>query len=619
MTKGIFLIAFGKRGYAFAAYNIAYSLKYFNKDLKICLFHDDKIMKHLTDQMPISDIDVFDDYVEIPQEILFSDGNLDPCLTKISMYDYLPYDYNLFLDVDGVALKDVTPSLDNMIKSGGNYYTHIFDHWTIQQGNDNQHMVWAWPSEIWDHYGLSKDAKMPSTNSSIQFIKKCEKSKVFFDKLKENYKNKIPLERLRLKWGGGQPDELYLNVTLAQLGWEKMDDVVFFGNSHSPLSLEKIEENYYILSIFGGRGFTRLMYIDWYDRILLKMFRANEKSHNFKVENIIKDKHANQVNSRHSSAPLSIGYDLKKADIPIMETKLISDKLFIKKYIGLRGREVHINNYLNPSVIKFKGKLIMCYRMECLPWCTHTKLALIELDNDYNPVGESKLLDLHSELKGFTKGFHVEDPRLFEHNNELYLSYTDGYQMLQAKIDPVSLTATESFYINKPQEGKTEKNWTFFSDGETDKKIKSVYTISPHVIYEMNGKDFVQQHSTEWAHGWKYGELRGGTSPIKYKDHYLSFFHSSLAISNGRQYFMGAYMFEKEAPYKPIAISETPIIAGEIVPFEIPRLSNKIFVVFPGGVVEEKNSFKVFFGYNDYQCRMVNVTKKYLTTNLKAV
>ena len=106
MTKGIFLIAFGKRGYAFAAYNMAYSLKYFNKDLKICLFHDDKIMKHLTDQMPLSDIDVFDDYVEIPQEILFSDGNLDPCLTKISMYDYLPYDYNLFLDVDGVALRE---------------------------------------------------------------------------------------------------------------------------------------------------------------------------------------------------------------------------------------------------------------------------------------------------------------------------------------------------------------------------------------------------------------------------------------------------------------------------------------------------------------------------------
>ena len=59
--------------------------------------------------------------------------------------------------------------------------------------------------------------------------------------------------------------------------------------------------------------------------------------------------------------------------------------------------------------------------MECLPWCTHTKLALTELDNEYNPIGESKLLDLHSELKGFTKGFHVEDPRLFEHDNELYL------------------------------------------------------------------------------------------------------------------------------------------------------------------------------------------------------
>ena len=37
MTKGIVLLAFGKRGYGFAAYNLAYSIRAFNNTIPISI------------------------------------------------------------------------------------------------------------------------------------------------------------------------------------------------------------------------------------------------------------------------------------------------------------------------------------------------------------------------------------------------------------------------------------------------------------------------------------------------------------------------------------------------------------------------------------------------------
>ena len=41
MTKGIVLLAFGKRGYGFAAYNLAVSIRAFNKTIPITVYKDE--------------------------------------------------------------------------------------------------------------------------------------------------------------------------------------------------------------------------------------------------------------------------------------------------------------------------------------------------------------------------------------------------------------------------------------------------------------------------------------------------------------------------------------------------------------------------------------------------
>jgi len=242
------------------------------------------------------------------------------------------------------------------------------------------------------------------------------------------------------------------------------------------------------------------------------------------------------------------------------------------------------------------------------------------LDKKLQPIQNTNvLLELHSDLRGYAKGYHVEDPRLFEYQNELYLSYCDGYQMAQAKIDPDTLQATESYYIRKPDPSRTEKNWTFF---EYDNRLMSVYDTQMQEIFEMNGRDWVKKSSSKFPE-WKYGYARGGTSPILVGDEYISFFHSSILVrlkgNNVKQYYMGCYAFESKPPFKVTRMSKEPIVAGELISNSIPRLNNGIFVVFPSGVIRNEDSYDVSFGYNDLECRTVNVTDAFLQENMIAL
>lgn len=607
-TQGVMLICFGKRGYSYAAYNLALSIKYYNHKINITLYHDDQTLTH------ISNHDVFDQKILLSDDQIYRDGVIDPCYIKTHLYDFCPYDQTLYLDVDALCFKDLQPLFDEL--KDCNYMVDVYDSHTIDKGRDFPSMIWAWCDDIWKHFNLNQDSILPATNSSIQFFRKgleCEKLWLQVD---ENYRNKIPLEKLRTNWGGTQPDELYLNVAMAQLGWKQYPRYIFLGDKHSKLSLLEIESQFYILSIYGGRGYTKLVYIEWYERLCQRKFKTP-----YKVQNIIADKHCNTKNKERRGNFKIKKFSpevLEKGIISIENTSLIQKADLLLSYPDPKGKQIRVTNHLNCSFIKFKGKIIFVYRMESMPWCSFTKLGICfmnESEGNYFPVKESnKVLNLHSALHGYAKGYHVEDPRLFVYNDELYLSYCDGYQMAQAKINHETLEASESFYIDKPLKSRTEKNWTFF---QHKNNLYSVYSINPHIVFKMNGSNFEKQFETRFTSQWKWGELRGGTSPILTRDGYLSFFHSSLDMqNNGRQYFVGAYMFDKEPPFSVIAISEKPLLAGEYISESVPRLSSKIFVVFPGGVIEDGNGYNISFGYNDYQARYVHVSRETLKNNL---
>ncbi len=308
MTKGIVLLAFGKRGYGFAAYNLAVSIRAFNSTIPMTIYHDDIALG----QVEESKWAIFDKMIRIDDNILFKNGRMDPGYAKVNIYDLYPYDLNLYLDVDALCLKDIAPLFDIMEKkcdTEANYFfTHIIATHKIKgdireqfskEDRDFKSMQWAWADDIWKHFKLKQDDIFYATNSSYQIVKKCDKAKAFYDKIKENYANPISVDVLRMKWGGGQPDELYMNAALCQLKIPaQMDtDVMFFGGDLNHTFTE-IQDKFFFLSLYGAGASnvstTRMKYREWYDRLLHAHFKEKGEGHIYKCQYIMSEKHANK-------------------------------------------------------------------------------------------------------------------------------------------------------------------------------------------------------------------------------------------------------------------------------------------------------------------------------------
>jgi hypothetical protein len=295
-TTGVVLLAFGKVQYYWAAYNLAFSIKKFNPTINIALIVDDR--GKAFSQCP--ELHNCIDYVsDIAQADIYTNNKLDPAKLKVKLYDYLPYERNLYLDVDAVALKDIQPMIDELNQSGKDYISHTVGYHTIDKGRDFKEMQWAWADKIWAHYQLPADTIMPAINSSMQWVVKGEKAAAIYSKAQQLYfDNPIPLKDLRMKWGGSQPDELYMNIALAihkvdpALNAKGSDDgFVHFAMTRG-LNFKEITEKYYLQSYFGGVRFTPNFYIDWLDRMLKADHQAIGKRHIYFINRIVEHKFA---------------------------------------------------------------------------------------------------------------------------------------------------------------------------------------------------------------------------------------------------------------------------------------------------------------------------------------
>jgi len=120
LSKGILIPFFNKRGYPFAAYNLALTIKHFNPEIKIAGYHDASI-NHLHE----NDNEIFDVLIPMLDSDKIYQGNFSPCHLKLSLYDKLPFDETLILDADNLAIADIGRLFDVLKKEGGYYYTHV--------------------------------------------------------------------------------------------------------------------------------------------------------------------------------------------------------------------------------------------------------------------------------------------------------------------------------------------------------------------------------------------------------------------------------------------------------------------------------------------------------------
>ena len=299
-TTGVVLLAFGKIQYYWAAYNLAFSIKKHSPNVSITVLFDDPI-KALS-QCP--DLIQYVNHIShIEADDITTNKKLDPGKVKVNLYKYLPYDCNLYLDVDAIALKDIQPMIDELSQSGKDYISHTVGYHTIDKGRDFKEMQWAWADKMWAHFNLLPSYVMPAINSSMQWIVKGSQTEAIYRTAKDLYfNNPIAIKDLRMKWGGGQPDELYMNVALAILGidpalkhYDKVKDseggMIHFSMQRG-LNFQEITDNYYLQSYYGGAGFTPRFYIDWLDRMLTADFKAIGKRHIYLLHRISQNKYA---------------------------------------------------------------------------------------------------------------------------------------------------------------------------------------------------------------------------------------------------------------------------------------------------------------------------------------
>jgi hypothetical protein len=290
-SKGVVLMAFGKPQYFHAAYNLAYSIKRFNKSVNVCVITEQKERGALYYCPELAN--VVDQFVNLPTENTITNKKLDPAKAKILIYDLLPYDENLFLDVDAVALKDIEPLINHLSGTGKNYQTLVIGQHNIKQGKDFKEMKWCYADVIWQHYALHEESILPAINSSLQYIKKSSECEELFKLAKQQYIfNPIPLNRLRSKWGGGQPDELYMNIALCITGIDAAINIdsVYITDKRVH-DFKTIMERYYIHGYFGGTGFTPRMYVDWMDRLLKQWMKEDGMIHKYFIHRIIENKY----------------------------------------------------------------------------------------------------------------------------------------------------------------------------------------------------------------------------------------------------------------------------------------------------------------------------------------
>lgn len=217
-----------------------------------------------------------------------------------------------------------------------------------------------------------------------------------------------------------------------------------------------------------------------------------------------------------------------------------------------------------------------------------------------------------------------EDLRFFEHEGARWVSLTlstaksrrmpkcvTGYGRIELGGIPKIITPK---YGHNDFSGM-EKNWVFFSHGG---KVYAIYSCHhDHIVLELDGEKVTREYHTPGP-AWEYGEIRGGTPPVPYKDGtWLRFFHSRIWDRKKPRkprnkterilqpqdripwrYYVGALVMESEPPFRVLDVSSSPILTG--TEQWVPGCPHwKPNVVIPYGCVPREDGWTVSLGVND--------------------
>lgn len=291
----------------------------------------------------------------------------------------------------------------------------------------------------------------------------------------------------------------------------------------------------------------------------------------------------------------------------------------------------------NPSIIRWKGSLLMSFRSYNPATRSTNPFALVWLDENFEPVSTPQVFEL--PFKNPVLVSKQQDPRLIAVGDRLFIVYNNILEhvthremrrmyVIEMHYDGMTFAASEPeclLHFEGENEMRYEKNWVPFA---YDDQLLLGYSIIPHKIFhpllETNSCETL--FSTKKPFKWDWGVPRGGTQAMPDGDHYIAFFHSWADVptvqSNGKKithYVMGAYTFESKPPFSLIAVSPEPIVAKDFYEPPYYKTWKPLRCVFPSGLVISEDYLWVAYGRQDHEIWIAKIDKKELLKSLVPV
>lgn len=294
IERGIVLLAIGNPAYGNFAFNMAVSIREHSPDLPIQLIYEEHAISHLNEWHR-----AFFDWLTVidSEDCRYSDGKLFPALAKLNLYEYSAFEKNIYLDVDGLLIKDLTLLFELCENAGGYYYSQMSGiHEIKDDKNDFTGLQWAKVNDIISHYGLKTGDIIPAINSSFQYFTHSNQTEALFNEALALLHNPIPMNLHPQKWGkkGFQPDELYMDVALAKIKLipelEGLPQLIYF-NTRRGDGLDTLKKKFYLLGLYGGINFTHQSIRKMYDSELQRIFREKGYgTHWYKIDDLMRQK-----------------------------------------------------------------------------------------------------------------------------------------------------------------------------------------------------------------------------------------------------------------------------------------------------------------------------------------
>jgi hypothetical protein len=250
-----------------------------------------------------------------------------------------------------------------------------------------------------------------------------------------------------------------------------------------------------------------------------------------------------------------------------------------------------LGEYINPGVIPWKGRLFLA---SGLAWgfteggkSANEKTEFQWVNNTYFPFHSSEdYLGISTKINPLNQELVGQDPRFIQvDENRLFVAYTNRFghvvRMGMAEVvlnTDTGITSLENVHgtINPPEGHRgDEKNWSPFLYNGTVLMIQSINPL--HVVQlddysHTNGDpggygNSIDSHTVSLAEEvpvfFHHGHLRGGTNAILVGDVYLSLFHTAFHVPGNflKSYWMGAYTFSAQPPFKLLSVSPYPIVS----------------------------------------------------------